>query len=167
MKAKLIIPFLALLFSCSQGDQKLPDSWRIDTGNEAAEVIKQVFSVLSEGNGEKRMEMCENSPDFGFILNNRIFSFDELQNYVSEALNEAENETLETSFDKFILVSPDCFSYLWQGKIDIQMKNGQVMTFENYCSTWTFRKTEGEWKMISGHESYQELITNDSTVSVE
>jgi hypothetical protein len=74
---------------------------------------------------------------------------------MAKALQDAGKETFETKSEKYIVIGPTCFTYVWHGKIEIYLKSGQIITFNDYYSTWTFRKSEGMWKMVNGHESYK------------
>jgi hypothetical protein len=78
-----------------------------------------------------------------------------LKTYVVQALQEAVKETLETRSEKYIVIDATSFTYIWHGKIYIYLKSGQIVTYDNYFSTWTFRKSEGTWKMVNGHESFK------------
>ena len=165
MEKKFLIPLLALLIACSAGNKPMTEAQKEAVREEARLFIKDVFDVLTLGNGEKRMEICENSPDFTFILAGSVFSYDSLKTFVAQALQEAEKETLETVSEKYIVIDPDCFTYIWHGKIDIYLKSGEIISFDDYFSTWTFRKSEGKWKIVNGHESYSAPLPADTTQS--
>ena len=165
MKTTILVSLLVLLMACNEMNKPMTEAQKEAVKGEATLVIKNVFDVLALGNGEKRMTICENSSDFSFTLTDGIFSYDGLKSYVSQALQEAEKETFETTSEKYFVIDPDCFTYIWQGKIVIYLKSGKTITFKDYYSTWTFRKTEGAWKMVNGHESSKEPARID-TISV-
>jgi hypothetical protein len=156
MKASFLIPSVALLIACNAVNKPMTEVQKEAVKAEATVVVKNVFDVLALGNGEKRMASCENSSDFSFTLADGVFSFDGLKDYVVTALQDAEKETLETKSEKYIVIDPTCFTYIWHGKIDIYLKSGKKLTFNDYYSTWTFRKSEDTWKMVNGHESSKE-----------
>jgi len=164
MKTTFLVPLLALLIACNQMNKPMTEAQKEAVKSEATLVIKNVFDVLALGNGEKRMANCENSSDFSFTLTDGIYSYDGLKSYVSQALQEAEKETFETRSEKYIMLDPACFTYIWQGKIVIYLKSGKTITFNDYYSTWTFRKSEGTWKMVNGHESSKEAASVDTAM---
>lgn len=154
MKVKLIIPLLILLISCNPVSNTFTETQKKAVEEEAKTVIGKVFDVLESADGMKRMEICDNSPEFAFVLFDRIYSYDELKTFVAQALSDAEKETFETKSDKYTIIAPGCFTYSWHGKINIFLNSGDTLSYEDYFSTWTFIKKEKSWKMISGHESY-------------
>lgn len=162
MKTKLIIPILIFIIACNPNDKPMNDSQKEEVEREAKNVIKKVFDILASGNAEKRMTICENSPDFTFVLDNNVFSYEGLETYVLEALQDAEKEVLTTKYEQFIIIDPECFTYVWHGKIDIFLTSGATINFNDYFSTWTFKKSEGKWKMVSGHESFAAPMPDES-----
>lgn len=162
MKTTFLVPFLAMLIACSGVNKPMTDAQREAVKKEATVVIKNVFDILSLGNDEKRLANCENSSDFSFTLTDGVFSYDELKSYISQALQDAEKETFETKSEKYIVIDPACFTYIWKGKIVIYLKSGKTITFNDYYSTWTFRKLAGSWKMVNGHESSKEPARIDT-----
>ena len=144
---------MVLLVACNTGNKSLTEIQKNAVAEEAKVVIENVFDVLALADGEKRMEICENSDDFTFVLFDKVYSYMELKNFVANALQDAEKETFNTKTEKYIIIDQQCFTYIWYGEIDIYLKSGEAMSYENYFSTWTFRKAEGIWKMVSGHES--------------
>jgi len=167
MKAILFFTVLTFLFACNGENEPMSDKQKETLQKEATQVIEQVFGVLAEGSGESRMALCENSDDFCFTLPEGIFTWDGLNDYVVRDFNEAEKETLATKNEQYILLDPTCFIYVWHGSIDIVMKNGDIIRADDYYSTWTFRKTNGEWKMVNGHESSKEPFYRKNPVCEE
>lgn len=155
LTATFLILVLSLLIACDAGYKPVTEIQKEAVKGEAILVIKDIFDVLALGNGEKRMALCENSSDFSFTLPIGVFSYDSLKAFLIQALQEAEKQTLETKSEKYIVIDPACFVYIWHGKIDIYMKSGKIETYDDYFSTWTFRKSEGTWKMVNGHESFK------------
>jgi len=167
MKTSILFALLTFLFACNEGNEPMTDIQKEALRKEATQVIGQVFSVLAEGKGESRMALCENSDDFCFTLPEGIFTWDGLNDYVVRDFNEAEKETLVTKKEQYILLDPSCFIYVWQGSIDIVMKNGDIIRADDYYSTWTFRKSNDEWKMVNGHESSKEPFYRKNPASEE
>jgi hypothetical protein len=157
MKSTFLIPLVALLMSCSPGNKPMTEARKEAVRGEAAVVVREVFDVLKTGNGEKRMALCENSSDFSFTLADGVFSYDGLKAYVGQALQDAEKETFQTKSEKYTVIDPTCFTYIWLGKIEIYLKSGKTIVYDDYFSTWTFRKSGGTWKMLTGHESFKIL----------
>ncbi len=155
MKAKILIPVLVLVLSCTTGNKPMTEAQKEKVKVEAAVVVKNVFDVLVLGNGEKRMALCENSSDFCFTLADGVFSYDGLKAYVVQALKEAVKETFETKSEKYMVIDPTCFTYIWHGKLGIYLKSGQIVAYDDYFSNWTFRKSDGTWKLVNGHESFK------------
>lgn len=156
MKVLYFIPFLVFLFGCNAGSEALTASQKDAIQKEASGIIENVFVELAQGSAENRMELCENSEDFSFILPEGVFSWQGLNDYIAADFNKAEKENLETKTDKYIIIDQACFIYVWSGKIEIYYNNGDIYACDDYYSTWTFVKKDGEWKMINGHESSKE-----------
>jgi len=107
--------------------------------------------------------MFENSADMTYIAAGNIYGYDRMMELAGQNFPYIKGQTFETKFEKYIIVSPECFIYTWEGRNGITMTSGDEVMMEDYLITAGFRKHEEGWKIFVGHESEKALIPVDTT----
>ncbi len=161
MRLKLLIPFLLLLAACTT-NKPMTDEQKAAVKEEGSVVVKEFFDAMSTMNVDKIKGTLENSDDFVFIVAGEVLTWDNMMEMASEYTPYVENQTFDTKFEKYVIVSPTCFIYTWHGRNGAKMKSGEEMMMEDYLLTYCFRKHEDGWKLFIGHESEKAPLPIDT-----
>jgi len=81
-----------------------------------------------------------------------------------EYMPYVERQTFKTKFEKYVIIDPACFAYIWKGDNGMYMKTGDSTILNDYMLSYTFRKSEGKWKLILGQESPSTPFPVDTTI---
>ncbi len=162
MKTKLLIPFLLLMVACTS-NKPMTDEQKAVVQEEATATVKTYFDAMTVSDIETLTGLFENSADMTYIAAGMIYGYDRMIELAKQNLPYIKGQAFETKFDKYIIVSPECFMYTWHGKNSIIMTTGDELTMEDYMITVGFRKHEEGWKIFVGHESEKANIPIDTT----
>jgi ketosteroid isomerase-like protein len=163
MKTKLLIPFLILLAACTS-NKPMTDEQKAAVKEEGSAVVKEFFDAMSSFNLDKIKDLMENSDDYSFtIVSGDILSLDDMMDMASQYEPYVESQTFDTKYEKYVIVSPTCFVYIWHGRNGAKMKTGEEIMLEDYLATYCFRKHEEGWKLFVGHESEKTPMPIDTT----
>ena len=162
MKVKLLIAFLLLLAACTS-NKPMTDEQKAAVKEEGSVVIKEFFDAMSTMNLEKISGFLEEGDDFNFTVNGSVLSLDDMLEMASQYIAYIENQTFDTKYEKYVIVSPAYFIYTWHGRNGVKMKTGEESMMEDYFATYCFRKHEEGWKLFVGHESQFVPIPIDTT----
>ena len=163
MKAKLLIPFLALLAACNTTTKPMTEEQKVAVKDEGSVVVNELFDAIKTSNVEKMMNLLENSPDYAYIVAGEVYTYDQQAEMAPQYLPYVERQTFITKFEKYIIIDPTCFSYIWKGDNGMYMKTGDSTILNDYLVSYTFRKSEGKWKLILGHEASSAPFPVDTT----
>lgn len=163
MKVKLLIPFLLMLAACNTTTKPMTDEQKTAVKEEGSVVVKEIYDAIKTSNVEKMMSLLENSPDYAYIVAGEVYTYDQQAEMGSQYGSYFERQTFITKFEKYIIVDPSCFIYIWQGDNGMYMKTGDSTILKDYLLAYTFRKSEGTWKLILGHESQKVTLPIDTT----
>ena len=164
MKGILLIPFLVLLAACNTTDKLMTDEQKNAVKEEGSVVVNEFINALKVSDGEKLFSLITNSPDYAYIIAGDVYSYDQQVEMASQYLPQIESQTFMTKFEKYIILDPYCFTYIWKGDNGMYMKTGDSTILNDYLMAWTFRKSEGGWKIIYGHESESASLPIDTTM---
>ena len=129
---------------------------------EGSVIIKDFFDALAANDMNKLMGMCDTTSEYTFITGGEIYNYQTGKDLINQFFPLVEKQTFETKFEKYIVIDSNCFIYFWKGKNGMYMKSGESTVMDNYLASYTFRKTDGQWKFVTGHESYQEPMPVDT-----
>lgn len=163
MKTKLLIPFLLLMAACTT-DKPMTEEQKAATQEDATVAVKTYFDAMTVSDIEAMTGLLENSTDLTYIAAGMIYGYDRMMELAKQNLPYIKGQTFETKFEKYIIVSPECFIYTWSGRNGITMSTGDVVILEDYLITAGFRRHEDGWKIFVGHESEKAPIPIDTTV---
>ncbi|MDM8003336.1 MAG: nuclear transport factor 2 family protein [Bacteroidota bacterium] len=162
MKARLLIPLLLLLAACTS-NKPMTDEQQAAIREEATIVVKSFFDAMTLSDVGALTGMLENSPDMTYIAAGTIYDHDRMVEVAKQNLPYIKGQTFETKFEKYTIVSSECFIYTWYGKNGMTMTTGDEIMMEDYLITAGFRKHEDGWKVFVGHESEKASIPIDTT----
>jgi len=167
MKSKLLVIFFVLLAGCNTANKPMTDEQKAAVKEEATVVVQQMFDAIKVSDGEKWMGFMENSPDATFISFGDIYTFDQMKEMASQYIPLIKKQTFITKSEKYIIIDPGCFIYLWQGDNGMYMTSGDSTILKDYVLTYTYRKIDGNWKLVCGHESEKAPMPSIDTVKTE
>jgi ketosteroid isomerase-like protein len=162
MKAKLLIPLLLLVAACTT-HKPMTDEQKAAVREEAAAAVKTYFDAMTVSDAETINGLFENSTDMTYIAAGNIYDYDRMMELAEQNFPYIKGQSFDTKFEKYIIVSPECFIYTWEGKNGITMSTGDEIMMEDYLITVGFRKHEDGWKIFVGHESEKASIPIDTT----
>jgi len=152
MKMKLLIPILLLMAACTS-NKRMTDEQKAAVMDEASVVVQGALDALKTSNAEKWLEVLDNNTDATYISFGDFYTYDKVEEMADQFFPEIDRQTFITAFEKYIIISPESFMYIWQGINGVYMKSGDSTILEDYVLSYAFRKTDGKWKIFFGHES--------------
>jgi hypothetical protein len=164
MKAKLLIPFLLLLAACNTVNKPMTDEQKAAVKEEGSVAVKEIFDAIKTSNVEKFFNLLINSPDYAYIVAGEVYTYDQQAEMAPKYMPYVERQTFITKFEKYIIIDPACFTYIWKGDNGMYMKTGDSTILNDYLVSYTFRKSEGKWKLILGQEAPSVPFPIDTTM---
>ena len=152
MKAKLLIPFLLIVAACTP-NKPMTEEQKAAVKDEGSVVVGEIFNALKISDAEKLLNLLTNSPDYAYIVAGEVYTYDQQAKMAPEYMPYVERQTFKTKFEKYLIIDPACFIYIWKGDNGMYMKTGDSTILNDYMLSYTFRKSEGKWKLILGQES--------------
>ncbi|MBN2632856.1 MAG: nuclear transport factor 2 family protein [Bacteroidales bacterium] len=162
MKTKLVILLLLLMAACTT-NKPMTDEQKAAVQEEATAAVKTYFDAMTQSDIEAMKGILENSADLTYIAAGMIYDYDRMMELAEQNLPYITGQIFDTKFEKYIIVSPECFIYTWHGKNGITMTTGDEIVLEDYMITIGFRKHVEGWKIFVGHESEKAPIPIDTT----
>ena len=163
MKAKLLITFLLILAACTS-NKPMTEEQKATVKDEGSVVVDEIFGALKTSDGEKLLSLLTNSPDYAYIVAGEVYTYDQQAKMVPKYMPYVERQTFKTKFEKYIIIDPACFTYIWKGDNGMYMKTGDSTILKDYLVSYTFRKSEGKWKLILGQETPSVPFPIDTTM---
>ena len=164
MKVKFLFPFLMLLVACNTVNKPMTEEQKTAVKDEGSVVVNELFDAIKTSNLEKMLNLLTNSPDYAYIIAGEVYTYDQQAEMGSQYGSYFEGQTFITKFEKYIIVDPSCFIYIWQGDNGMYMKSGDSTILKDYLLAYTFRKSEGTWKLVLGHESQKVPLPIDTAM---
>jgi hypothetical protein len=162
MNAKLLIPLLLLMSTCTT-DRPMTDEQKATVKEEGSVVVNEFFDAMKNSNLEKLLTMVENTPDFTYITGGEILTYEIQKEMAKQYMPYVERQTFITKSEKYVIIDPFCFIYLWQGDNGMYMTSGDTTILEDYVLSYTFKKSDSGWKLVFGHESSAAPLPIDTT----
>lgn len=162
MKTKLFILMTLLVAACTT-NKPMTDEQQAATLDEATIAVKSFFDAMTLSDAGAMTDLLENSPDMTYITAGMIYNHDRMVELAKQNLPYIKGQTFETRFEKYMIVSPECFIYTWYGKNGMTMTTGDEIMMDDYLITVGFRKHEEGWKIFVGHESEKAPLPIDTT----
>jgi hypothetical protein len=163
MKAKLLIPFLLILAACTS-NKTMTEEQKAAVKDEGSVVVNEFFDALKISDTDKLLSILINSPDYAYIVSGEVYTYDQQVEMASQYMPYVDSQTFITKFEKYIIIDPACFSYIWKGDNGMYMKTGDSTILKDYLVALTFRKDEGKWMLILGYEASTTPLPIDTTM---
>ena len=156
MKAKLLIPLLALLVGCNAANKPLTEAQKQAVLKEAEPVVKSFFDAIIANDTAKMMSYVYDNPETDLILPVGIFTCKEMRKFVSQYFAMVEKQSVETKIERYSVIDKTSFVYSWLGRNVVYLKEGNPIVNEDLFDSYTFMKTGDGWKIIHMHESLKD-----------
>jgi hypothetical protein len=141
----------------------MTDEQKAAVKEEGSAIVKEFFDAMTVSDLDKLTGLLENSTDYNFIVGGDVYSYDKMVEMASQYIPLVDRQTFDTRYEQYVIVSPTCFIYTWNGSNGMYMKSGEEYMMEDYLVTYCFRKHEEGWKLFVGHESEKVPIPIDTT----
>jgi len=165
MKTKLFLFLLPLaIMSCGPKSASLVS----EKDQEVIKAeIKEVVNIIIKGSEEANFDMAMgpwlNSPDFVYIMNGSILSYQDVVNGLKPMFDALSNQKFTMVSEKFSFIDKSTVLYTANCKFLMNYKDGHSVLADPTAWFMLFRKIDNEWKAIYGVESYIEKTIADST----
>jgi len=165
MKTKLFLFLLPLaIMSCGPKSANLvseQDKEVIKT--EIKEVVNIIIKGCEEANFDMAMGPWLNSPDFVYIMNGNILSYQDVEKGMKPTFDLLLNQKVTIVSEKFSFLDKSTVLYTANTKWVENFKDGHSILLDPTAWFILFQKVDNTWKGIYGVESYIEKAIADST----
>jgi hypothetical protein len=156
MKHVTIILLLALLAGCNPVNMPLNESQKKVILDEGQKVTKAFFDAMAAYDADKLFNLTDTaSHECMIVTGNQIYNMVTEEQAIRDMIKDMQSQTFQTKDEKYVVINPNSFIYYWRGKNNLYTKSGDSIIFDNYLVSYVFRKVNGEWKFLYGHESYE------------
>lgn len=145
----------ALAFTgCAKKGAPLTEAQQATIRAEVLQAVKPMFTAFEKVDASTVLKVSLDGPDFELLMpDGKAFTFAGFKKDGSEFFASLSGQKLVPQKEKVIVLAPDAALYLWQGRYDMTQKDGAVLRSDPYAITYLYRKVEGKWMFVYGHES--------------
>jgi len=157
MKTRLLLLTFLLEFSActTKTTMDLTDQEKQTIQKEIRESVNYFIRMNQELKPDSVIIYFSNSPDFVTIgMDGKPTNFEDFKNMANEAFKGFSSISMSTTSDQIRFLSKDIVLYTWFYKAEIKTQTGSQLIFDNVGTSLVFKKIEGIWRPIYGHESY-------------
>ncbi len=158
---------MLLVVACTNSNMPMTEAQKKAVTDQGVTVVKEFFTALETNDFEKITALLDTTGDYVMITGGERFDYSTGMKMMDQLLPAVDRQTFDTKFEKYVVLSPSCFQYTWEGENGIYMKSGESVIFDDYLVTYTFLKENGKWKLLNGHESFKIPTAIDSTLIAE
>ena len=127
--------------------------------------IKKVVDVIIEGSEKTDFDMAIapylNSPDFIYILQGNILSYEDSVNFLKPVFEQLSNQVLATKSEKISFIDESTVLYTANLTCQMNFKNGSSVLLDPLAMFLLFRKIDNVWKVAYAVESYVEKAVEE------
>jgi hypothetical protein len=153
MKTKvLFLAMLIIAFSCKKSEDESTDTATIT--NQVKAVVNAVFSGCEEVNANKVLATCHDSPDFTYIFNGTTKNYQEFSTALAGVYDLMSGQEITLVAEKFAILDENTVLYTTNLTFLQHFKDGTDKTIDPAVMMLVFRKIDGNWKWVTGVESY-------------
>lgn len=157
---KLIPVFLTIIFLYSCNSNRVNNhetsehSLNAEQIQDSLKTIVQIVFKNSETlNLEKALSPFLATDEFQFISNGQKFSFNDLKKIETEYFSTLKQQSFNFTDQNFNVINQDNAIATLIGTLTAVQKDGLIQK-SNIAETIIFKKINGAWKIVGGHESY-------------
>ena len=154
MKNRFLIPLVLFVVSCTGGNRQVTntESRKEEIMKEARLAVDSLFGAIESNDYEKLISMYDTTSGFISVGSPKMYDYKSLVRHTRKVFPLVEKQTMETRFEKYVIIDPYCFQYVWAGANGVYMKSGEIAKYDDVISIITFKKEDGTWKIISIQE---------------
>ena len=120
--------------------------------------VKGIYDKITEYSQKARVDSflsCYyDHPSFlSFSSDGKMNNYEDFKQACHNYYSSLKEQTVTTIAERINVIDTNLVIVGWTGNITAAFKNGDIMEMENYSITSVFKKTDGIWKVIHGHES--------------
>ena len=168
MKTKLVfLVMLIFCFSCGTNNKPVSDSQKEKIIGEVKEVLKTFYKGCEEANFDMVVALDFDSPDFVYINNGKIFSYQESVDTMKLFFSSLLNQKGTIADEKFVVLDNSTVLYTANTKWLMNFKDGHSVMQDPWAMQNSFKKINGSWKKINSVESGIERIVKTSDTPKE
>ena len=154
----LLLLTVSFLLSCNDKNTQRQDAIRQSGNTELIQdslkaIVQIVFKNSEELNLEKALMPFLTTADFLFISNTQMLTFQDLKKSESEYFSTIRKQSFNFSYQHFEIINQDNAIGNLIGTLTVIQKDGLSQKY-NIAETIIFKKINGIWKIVGGHESY-------------
>jgi hypothetical protein len=120
------------------------------------EVVNTIIKGCEEANFDMAMGPWLNSPDFIYIMNGNILSYQDVVNGMKPMFDLLSNQKVTLISEKFSFIDKSTVLYTTNCKFLMNYKDGHSVLADPTAWFMLFRKIENSWKAVYGVESFLE-----------
>lgn len=163
MKTRLI--FLVMLItclSCGTKNKPVPNAQKEKIIGEVKEAVSSMIKGGEEANFDMTMGQMLDSPDFIYIINGKTYSYKELMDAYKAVFSTMQNQKGTIRDEKYIVLDNSTVLYTTNSKWLMNFKDGSSVLQDPWIVQFTYKKTDGKWKIMAGVESGKEKVVKAS-----
>lgn len=120
--------------------------------------VTTAYNVLIEcseqANLDSFLSYYDDSPTFLSIsADGKMSDINEFRRLCSNYYTNLKEQKVTTLLQKTHIIDNNHVIVAWTGNIIAYLKNGDTLNMNNYAITSLFKKMNGNWRIIHGHES--------------
>ena len=127
--------------------------------------IKDVVNVIIEGSEEadfdKAIAPYLNSPDFVYILQGNILSYEDGGNLLKPVFEQLSDQVFTTKSEKISFIDGSTVLYTADMTCQMNFKNGTSVLLDPLAMFLLFRKIDNAWRVAYAVESYVEKAVEE------
>jgi len=150
-------------FSC-ETNKSGSDAEKDKMIGEVKEVVSTIFKALEEVDFDKANEQNLDSPDFVFIINGKIYNYEEVLAF-KPAFNELLNQKATIIDEKYALLDNSTVLYTTNCSWVSNYKDGHAILQDPWVMQFIIMKIDDRWRVISIIESGVEHRVENTEIS--
>ncbi len=154
---QLFLPVLIVIScaSCNQsGDKDAANELTQNAGTQMQQVIHSLFTAASTVDAVKLFQLFEGSDSFIAINDGIKYSFQDYKKSNEDFFAAAKLQQFITRFQDVKVFDNDNALMTWSGSDVVTFKNDSTMNIKDYAVSFLMKRINGNWKVISAHESF-------------
>lgn len=150
----LILAATLAFTGCAKKDAPLTETQQAAIRDEVLQAVKPMLAAFEKVDIDAALKLAQDGPAFELVMpDGKAIAFAEFKKGGGEFFAALSSQKLVPRKEKVLVLAPDAALYLWQGRYDMTQKDGAVLRSDPYALTYLYRKVEGKWMFICGHES--------------
>lgn len=157
-KLHLLLLIILFPFACTTNRDRNDESSGQNLNKEQIQdslkaIVKTVFKNSETLNLDKALSPFITNDEFLFVSNGQKLSFDQLKNIETEYFSTLKQQIFNFTDQTYDVINDENAIAILIGTATAIQKDGLTVN-TNIAETIIFKKIDGIWKIVGGHESY-------------